>query len=242
VANGKGSLAIGRSLLFVAADDADAIDEALRTPADAVVADLEDSVPQSRKDAARTVLADFLAGPRSSSTLFVRVNALDTPHASRDLELVRTLRPEAVLVPKATPEAVTSLDTLRLPLVAIVESAAGLRLAYEIAATPGVVALALGANDLASALGLENRSDALELLYARSKLVADSAAAGLRGPFDRVYRLDDAAGLAADARLARSLGFRGKSALRHDQIDLINDVFAAVSPTGGAIAATAAEA
>jgi citrate lyase subunit beta / citryl-CoA lyase len=91
-------------------------------------------------------------------------------------------------------------------------------------------------------LGLENRTDALELLYARSKVVADSAAAGLRGPFDRVYRLDDATGLAADARLARSLGFRGKSALRHDQIELINEVFAAVSPTAGAIAATAAEA
>ncbi|HZC31288.1 MAG TPA: aldolase/citrate lyase family protein, partial [Gaiellaceae bacterium] len=67
-----------------------------------------------------------------------------------------------------------------------------------------------------------------ELLYARSKLVADSAAAGIRAPFDRVYPgFDDPEGLEADAAFARSLGFGGKNCTHPDQPRVVNAVFGA---------------
>ena len=111
-------------------------------------------------------------------------------------------------------------------MIAIVETALGLRLAYETASSPRVAALLLGAADLGAELGWEPRPDGLELLYARSKVVADSAAARIRGPFDVVH-LDtrDDEGLEAAALFARSLGFRGKACIHPAQVGVVNRVF-----------------
>jgi len=131
------------------------------------------------------------------------------------------------MLPKATPEAVAALGPVGPPVIAIVETAEGLRLAHETASSTRVAALLLGAADLGAELGWEPRPDGLELLYARSKVVADSAAAGIRGPFDVVHLdIRDDAGLEAAARFARSLGFRGKACIHPAQVDLVNRVFA----------------
>jgi citrate lyase subunit beta/citryl-CoA lyase len=80
--------------------------------------------------------------------------------------------------------------------------------------------------DLGLALGLEPREDGQEVLFARSKLVLDSAAAGIRGPFDLVHlQIDDDEGLAAECRLARSLGLRGKACIHPQQIAVVNREF-----------------
>jgi citrate lyase beta subunit len=215
-----------RSLLFVPAHDAGRLDAAYASGADAVVADLEDAVPIERKEEARSVLAAVLPHATGAARL-VRVNAPETGLADDDLAAIAELELDALVLPKATPESVAALGDAGPPLIAVIESAAGLRQAYEVAAAPRVVALALGALDLAVDLRLEARSDALELLYARSKLVVDSAAAGVRPPFDRVYtRFDDPAGLEADALFARSLGFGGKNCSHTSQPAVINRVFA----------------
>jgi citrate lyase beta subunit len=215
-----------RSLLFVPAHDADRLNAAYASGADAVVADLKDAVPIDRKEEARSVLAAVLPHAAGAARL-VRVNAPETGLADDDLAAIAELELDALVLPKATPESVAALGDAGPPLIAVIESAAGLRQAYEVAAAPRVVALALGALDLAVDLRLEARSDALELLYARSKLVVDSAAAGVRPPFDRVYtRFDDPAGLEADALFARSLGFGGKNCSHTSQPAVINRVFA----------------
>jgi citrate lyase subunit beta/citryl-CoA lyase len=135
----------------------------------------------------------------------VRVNGADTDWFADDLALVRELEPAAVVLPKANPEAVAALGPDGPPVVAIVETAAGVRSAYEIAAAPRVAALLLGAVDLGAELGLEPRPDGLEILYARSQIVVDSAAAGIRPPFDIVHLdIEDTAGLEDECRLARS--------------------------------------
>lgn len=215
-----------RSLLFVPAHEADRLDAAYASGADAVVADLEDAVPIDRKEEARTVLVAVLPHAKGAARL-VRVNAPETGLADDDLAAIAELELDALVLPKATPDSVAALGDAGPPLIAVIESAAGLRQAYEVAAAPRVVALALGALDLALDLRLEARSDALELLYARSKLVVDSAAAGVRPPFDRVYtRFDDPAGLEADALFARSLGFGGKNCSHASQPAVVNRVFA----------------
>jgi citrate lyase beta subunit len=184
-----------------------------------VVADLEDAVTPDRKDDARELVMRL----RPS---VVRVNGAGTPWFEDDLEAVGALDLEALVLPKATPDAVAALGATGPPVVAIVETAEGLRLAYETASSPRVAALLVGAADLGAELGWEPRPDGLELLYARSKVVADSAAAGIRGPFDVVH-LDtrDGAGLEAAARFARSLGFRGKACIHPAQVEIVNRVF-----------------
>jgi len=156
----------------------------------------------------------------------VRVNGAGTPWFEDDLAAARELPLEALVLPKATPDAVAALGPDGPPVIAIVETAQGLRLAHETASSPRVAALLLGAADLGAELGWEPRPDGLELVYARSKVVADSAAAGIRGPFDVVH-LDtrDGAGLEAAARFARSLGFRGKACIHPAQVAIVNREF-----------------
>ena len=118
-------------------------------------------------------------------------------------------------------------DRVDLPIVAIVETAAGLREAFAIASHDSVRALMLGAVDLGLELGLEPRDDGHEILFARSSLVVDSAAAGLRGPIDRVWvDVRDLEGLARDCVVGRSLGFRGKALVHPDQIAPTHEAFA----------------
>jgi citrate lyase subunit beta/citryl-CoA lyase len=214
-----------RSLLFVPAHEARRLEAAFASGADAVVADLEDAVPDGRKQDARDVVAQLLPGLDGAARL-VRVNAADSEELAADLALAATLPLDALVVPKADAAAVAALR-VRVPVLATIETAAGLREAYEVARIPGVAALVLGANDLAADLRLEQRADAVELLYARSKLVVDSAAAGIRAPFDRAFpRVDDPEGLEADAVFARSLGFGGKACTGERQPVVVNAVFA----------------
>jgi citrate lyase beta subunit len=183
------------------------------------VADLEDAVAPAEKAAARDVVV--AVGPR-----VLRVNGADTPFFADDLAAIGALELDALVLPKATPEAVAALGEAGPPVIAIVETAQGLRRAYETAAATRVAALVLGAVDLGAGVGLLPRPDGLEILYARSKVVFDSAAAGIRPPFDVVH-LDtrDEQGLEAECGLARSLGFGGKVCIHPAQVPVVNRVF-----------------
>jgi citrate lyase subunit beta/citryl-CoA lyase len=156
----------------------------------------------------------------------VRVNAVDTQWFEEDIELAAGLELDAIVLPKSSPEAVAALGPDGQPIVALIETANGVRQAYEIARGPRVAALVLGAVDLGAQVGLEPRPDAQEILYPRAKVAIDSAAAGLRGPFDVVHLdLHDQAGLEEECRLARALGFRGKACIHPGQIETINRLF-----------------
>ena len=217
-----------RSLLFAPGSDERKLTKALVSAADAVVCDLEDAVAPADKETAREIVARVLsevseAGPAR----LVRINAAGTPWFADDVALTATLALDGLILPKASPEAVAALGPGGPPVLAIVETALGLRQAFEIASQPRVGALILGAVDLGAEVGLETRPDGQEILYARSKVAIDSTAAGLRGPFDAVHLdFQDEAGLEQQSLLARALGFRGKASIHPAQIETINRVFA----------------
>jgi citrate lyase beta subunit len=192
-----------------------------------VVADLEDAVAPAEKTAARELACRLLAETASPCGKAVRVNGADTGHFEADLAAISELALDAIVLPKASPGAVEAMGTEGPPVLAIVETAQGLRLAYEIACAPRVASLVLGAVDLGAELRLEPRPDGQEILYARSKLVVDSVAAGKPGPFDVVYLgTRDEEGLEREALLARSLGMRGKACIHPAQLPVVNRVFA----------------
>jgi citrate lyase subunit beta/citryl-CoA lyase len=220
------TLQTARSFLFVPGNDERKLRKALSSGADAVIADLEDAVTPAEKRAARTLAVSVLAEAAGDVLRLVRVNAAGSEWIADDVEAVGSIGLDGLVLPKATAAAVDAVAGLGLPVVAIVETPAGVRGAFELAVTPAVEALVLGAVDLGLALGLEPREDGLELLFARSSLVVDSAAAGLRGPIDQVWTtLGDTAGLQRDCALARSLGFRGKACIHPEQVPVVNDAF-----------------
>jgi citrate lyase beta subunit len=156
----------------------------------------------------------------------VRVNGANTEWFEDDLALVAELELDVLVLPKSSPKAVEALGPDGPPVIAIVETAQGLRQAYETASSPRVHALVIGAVDLGAELGLEPRPDGLEILHARSQVVVDSAAAGIRPPFDIVHLdLADDEGLEAECAFARSLGFRGKVCIHPQQVPIVNRAF-----------------
>ena len=215
-----------RSFLFAPGNDERKLQKALSSGADAVIADLEDAVTPAEKRAARTLTVNVLTEADGDALRLVRINAAGSEWIADDVEAVGSIGLDGLVLPKATAAAVGAVEGLGLPVVAIVETPVGVRGAFELAATQAVEALVLGAVDLGLALGLEPRDDGLELLFARSSLVVDSAAAGLRGPIDQVWTtLRDDAGLQRDCALARSLGFRGKACVHPEQVPVVNDAF-----------------
>jgi citrate lyase beta subunit len=216
-----------RTVLFVPAGDQRKLARALRSPTDLVIVDLEDAVPEDAKGAARAAAVSALAAAPDGPPRAVRVNAAGTPHHAADLEAVRDLPLDLLVLPKAEPGAVLALGPDGPPLLAIVETARGLRAAHEIASAPRVAVLMLGAADLGAELGLVPRADGAELLHARSRLVVDSAAAGVLPPVDGVaLDLRDAEALAREASLARSLGMGGKACVHPAQLDVVRRAFA----------------
>jgi citrate lyase beta subunit len=219
-----------RSLLFAPGNEERKLRKLLDGDASLAVADLEDGVPEGDKAAGRALVAEILAAvppAPGSPRRCVRINALDTEHAEADLAAVARLDLDAVMVPKAEAEGLEGLSGRGLPpIVAIVETPTGLQDSARIARAPGVAALLLGGVDLARSLRLGVRADGLDLLYARSRVVIDSAAAGIAPPIDGVYTaIDDLDGLRAEAALVRSLGFGGKSCIHPSHVAVIEEVF-----------------
>lgn len=227
-----------RSFLFAPASRRDRAERALASSAHAAILDLEDAVASREKPHAREVAQALLARRKGSATAagpvrLLRINAAETAFFAEDLALLRRVDIDAVVLPKASVEALERLPADAPPVYALVESATGLREAFALASSPRVAGLMLGTVDLAADMGLGRRSDGLELLLARSQLVRDSRAAGALPPVDGVFtQLDDPAGLAREAALARTLGLRGKLCIHPRQIDAVHQAFAAAEQDG----------
>jgi citrate lyase subunit beta/citryl-CoA lyase len=216
-----------RSLLFAPGSDERKLKRALGSIADAVVADLEDAVTPDNKSAARMLVVEVFGAARDGGPArFVRVNAMQSTHGDDDLAALAALDLDGIIVPKATPDAIAWLGEGETPVIAVIETAAGLRAAFETASCPRVQALQLGGADLGAELGLTPRADGQEILFARSQLVVDSAAAGIRAPIDVVHLdVHNSEALEHECVLARNVGMRGKACIHPAQLEVVNRAF-----------------
>jgi citrate lyase beta subunit/acyl dehydratase len=212
-------------------------ERALTVPADEVVFDLEDSVAPSAKQEAREAIHRTLGQAAwMQRTVAVRINALGSSEASADLDLIGRLGRAGhltVVVPKVEgPETLIQIAASLDPgtgLQALIETPEGIERAAEIArATPQLKALILGYADLATALGRRGAErDVERWLYYQEAVLLAARAAGIQaidGPF---LRLREPLGLARSAWAARELGFDGKWAIHPEQVEALNDAFAA---------------
>lgn len=214
-----------RSVLFAPGDSERKLRRALEQPADAVIADFEDAVSPGQKAEARSVTASVFATRSEGPARLVRVNGVGTGLLEDDLASLAGLDLDGIVVPKAEPGF--AVPGAPFPVVALIETAAGMKGAGAVAGTPGVRALMLGSIDLGLALGLVPRADGAELMAFRSSLVLESAVAGLLSPLDGVHvDIADLEGLDAQARLARSLGMGGKACIHPSQVPVVNAAFA----------------
>lgn len=220
---------VARSLLFVPGDRPDRFAKAVGSGADAVIVDLEDAVAPDRKADARQALAQWNQLTSTVDTV-IRVNGTGTDWFADDVAmLAHTGWHGHVMLPKAETAAQVADVAEALPagvrIIALIETARGVVNAGQVCESPAVVRAALGTVDLATELGV-SADEAAAFAYARSKLVLDSAAAGIEPPLDGVTTtLDDPETLNADCRRAAALGFGGKMCIHPRQVDAVNLAF-----------------
>jgi len=136
---------------------------------------------------------------------------------------------DLIVVPKVeAPEYAEVLaGRLGKPLLAMIETPAGIYAAREIAGAPGVVGLLAGSNDLAATLRLPSGRAGLTL--ALQSIILAARAAGVVA-LDGVFNaLDDENGLETDCMAGRQIGFDGKGLIHPNQIDIANRVFGPTS-------------
>jgi citrate lyase subunit beta / citryl-CoA lyase len=204
--------------------------------ADAVLLDLEDSVPPSAKSSAR-VLVKHLLGAIDFPEVWVRINSMDQG-GLEDLEEVMCCQPHGICLPKAENrsqlealdalladhEVANSLELGSTHIIPIIETPAGIFNVLEIAkASPRTIMLAFGAEDYTRALGAIRTNETL--LMARSMIVAAAAAADIQSSDTVFSDLEDQAGLIAEASMARGMGFSGKGAINPRQLGPITKAF-----------------
>ena len=249
--------ALMRSLLFVPANDAKKLDKAMACGADALIVDLEDSIPAQGKANARTSAAAFISEAGKAEhrpRLLVRINGFATGLADADLDAVVPARPDAIMLPKAeggadvvrtdakllAREAIAGLPDGSIRIVAIAtETATALFLAGTYGgASARLEGLTWGAEDLSAELGAEaNRDGEGRFLdpyrLARALCLAGAAAARVQAIDTVAVDFRNAAALRQESEEARRDGFTGKMAIHPAQVPIINEVF---TPSAAAIA------
>lgn len=218
-----------RTLLFVPGARPDRFARALATAADLVVVDLEASVRPVDKARARAAACAWLAANgEGAARVLVRLNPVDSPWFGDDVSALRDVPCAGVMQAMANGVAAvtTSLAAITpaMPLVALVETAAGILAADDIAGVPGVARLAFGNMDYATDTGTRGRD---ALAYPSARLVLASRAAGLPAPIAGVTAaFRDGTALEAEAGWERDQGFGGKLCIHPDQLPIVARVFA----------------
>jgi citrate lyase subunit beta / citryl-CoA lyase len=240
-----------RSCLSVPGSSPKMLSKGPSLPADEVFCDLEDSVAPGEKEAARGNVIEALKGNDwGAKTVVVRINAIDTRWAYRDVvEVVEAAGDylDCIMIPKVqAPGEVEFVDHLlrmieetkgfdhRIGIEAQIENGPGLTLIDEIAfASDRLETLIFGPGDMAAALGMPSLTvgEAIPEYpgdhwhWVLMRILVAARTAGLQaidGPYAKIRDLD---GYREVARRAKILGFDGKWVLHPGQVDVANEVF-----------------
>lgn len=224
------NIELARSLLYLPAANARAIEKARTLPADVVILDLEDAVaPDAKADARAAAVRAVAEGDWGWRRPTIRVNAAETPWHADDMAAVAGSAAAIVVAPKVDSAEDAAAVVARAggkPVWAMIETPKAVQAADAIAAVPGVHGLIAGFNDLAKELGVRPGPSRLALIYAASRMINAARAAGI-AVFDGVYGdVRDADGLAAEAAQGVELGFDGKTCIHPGQLESVNRLFA----------------
>ncbi|MGE3909624.1 MAG: CoA ester lyase [Chloroflexota bacterium] len=237
------SALVRRSSLILPVNVRRFVERAFTRGADAIVLDLEDSIPPREKAAARTLVQEAigLAG-RGGADVLVRINKpfhLAVP----DLDAAIWPGLTGIVFPKVeSPVEVQIIDRLiaeremarGLPVGSIdvsilVESALGVQYMSEIAcASPRIVALSLGAEDFTRDIGVQPSVEGEEQAYGKGMVIVAARLAGIQpqGLSSTLANFSDLEGLARSASRAQRLGFKGASCIHPAQVPVLNRCFA----------------
>ena len=237
-----------RTSMYVPGNKEDWMRKAPQYGSDALIFDLEDSVPVPDKEEARVLvrkMLEELGGEKP--TLTVRVNRLETGLTGDDLEAITCPQLYGVLLPKVESSAdVVEVDNLlsyferkagmEVGSVFVdpgLETAESIRQSYEIATASPRIAHMGGSGgkggDTSRSIGFQWTPEGLETLYLKSKVLIDVRSAGVPYPMSGGwFDIHDLEGLRSLAVQLRQLGYTGMHLIHPSHVPVVNEVF---SPT-----------
>ena len=230
-----------RTMLYVPGNNAGMMKDAHIYRSDSVMFDLEDSVSLTEKDTARFLVFNALTTlDYGGIETVVRINGLDTPFGREDIKAMVRARPNVIRLPKTeTAQDVLDVEKLieeeekaagmevgTIQMMAAIEGPLGVLNAYEIAtASKRLIGIALGAEDFVTSMKTTRSPEGIEILFARSQIVAAARAAGIYA-LDTVYSdVNNEEGFINEVKLIKQLGFDGKSVISPRQIHPVHEVF-----------------
>jgi len=236
-----------RSLLFVPGHRDTWVRKAINSGPDAVILDLEDSVPTALKSEARATVVDSIARLREEAPhvgVYVRVNPMESGITGHDVAAVTVDGLDGLVLAKPSgPRDVIHLEALidhfervngrsrpDTEIVVALETAEAYATCADLAvASRRVATLFAGTardGDLARSIGYEFTVEGLESVYLRSKAILAARAAGLAHPLIGTWQdLEDTAGARLFAEQNRQLGFRGQVLIHPSHVALANEVY-----------------
>lgn len=224
-----------RSMLYVPGCSARYLNKARTLKVDSVILDLGDPILVEAKVESRlNVVEAILSGGFGRREVVVRVNDLDSPWGGDDVKAVANIGADALLFPNVESKAdvqtaLAALDAAggaHLPIMVMIESPIGVLRAEEIAAASDRIAcIVMATSDLVTQLHARRTPDRVALHYSLSRVLLAGRA------FDRCVvdgiatDLKDMQSFEYACRLARDLGFDGKSLVHPFQLPYCNDAF-----------------
>lgn len=231
-----------RSLLFIPGNKPNMLEKAFSCTADAIVPDMEDSVPDAEKAAARDLIAQYLPRLRTTGRYICpRVNSLETGLTEAELAAIVGPDIDAVSIGKIrTPTDISEvsqmigalehergIDAGTIRLIPWIETTRAIVDCHAICvASRRIVGVAFGAEDFTNDLGIEHVADESNLAFARSSVCIAARAAGVAALDTPYFKFRDLDGLREHSRKSRSFGFKGRFAIHPAQTDTINECFA----------------
>ena len=232
-----------RSFLFVPGNKATWIEKSITSKADALILDLEDSVPPDQKTEARSIVSSRLAWlAEQNQRTWVRINR--SPHLYDFDDILAIVGPhlEGVIVSKPVgPEDVDTVSAMlseaeyrngstvgSTRVIPLLETARSLQFAYEIALrerVPAIVGATAKNADVARALSTVWSPEGRETLYLKSRVVMAARAAGklpIGGLWQQVHDLE---GLKKSSEQDRALGMSGELVLHPSNVPTVNEVY-----------------
>lgn len=225
-----------RSVLYMPAANARALEKAKTIAADALIFDLEDAVAPDAKDLARGQAAAAAAsGEYGSREITIRCNGLDTPWGKADIAAAAEAGPSAIVIPKVSgvghlADIAAAMEAAGAPdhttIWAMVETPVGIFAARDIAAFDRVSVLVMGTNDLAKELRAAQTPGRHALVHHLAAAILAARAEDkviLDGVFNDVTDLE---AFDAEARQGFEMGFDGKTLIHPSQVGPANEIWA----------------
>lgn len=229
-----------RTMLFMPGNNPGMLFNAAILGADSIILDLEDAVSISEKDSARILVKEGIKSLSFEDVeVVVRINPLSTEFGLEDLEVIGRVKPDSLMIPKATEEDMKEISSIVekiekeegfmdkcIKLIPIIESAYSLENVYEILKSSSrIKGVLLGGEDLATDLGIKRTKEGEEIFYARSKVATAAKALRIDAIDTPFTDIDDYEGLRKDTLRGKHIGMTGKASINPRQIDIIHEVF-----------------